>query len=59
MSENELNRMFWEAYTKRVVGAIEGFAQGWQPNGPAQHVKEAIVNLLKRLPVPQVSEVRQ
>jgi hypothetical protein len=59
MSEQELNRMYWEAYTKRSVAAIEELAQGWQPNGPAQHVKEAIVNLLKRLPVPQVSEVRQ
>jgi hypothetical protein len=59
MSENELNRMFWEASIKRVVAAIESFAQGWQPNGSAEHVKSAIVSLIKRMPVPQVSEGRQ
>lgn len=58
MTNQELNRLFWEASVSRIVKEIELFSAGWRSNGPSEHVKNQIVARIRRMPVPQAREAR-
>jgi hypothetical protein len=52
MSEQEIREWAWQGSRERIVAGVEEYVSGWNTNGPSAAAGQAIINFIKRMPVP-------